>query len=120
MKSSHKNIKDEKKIEKPDNEESIDNSLLYLSKSVHDLNKFLQTSKKEEEVLKSRFKILKLKKSDIEEKIQLTNLDTERMETMNVNLKKTKSIVMEYKRKMELYDLQKKKFVKFYYENKKR
>ena len=101
MNSSRKNVKDEQKIEKPDNEESIDNSLLHLSKSLHDINKFFQTSKKEEEVLKNRFKILNLKKSDLEEKIQLTNLDTERMETMNVNLKKTKSIVMEYKKKME-------------------
>jgi len=113
MKSSLKNIKDEQKIEKSVNEESIDNSLLHLSKSLHDINKFFQTSKKEEEVLKNRFKILKLKKSDIEEKIQLTNLDTERMETMNGNLKKTKSIVMEYKKKMELYDLQKKSSLNF-------
>ena len=113
MKSSSKKVKDEKKIEKPDNEESIDNSLLHLSKSLYDLNKFSQNSKKEEEVLKNRFIILNLKKSDLEEKIQLTNLDTERIETMNMNLKKTKSIVMDYKKKMELFDLQKKSSLNF-------
>ena len=113
MKSSHKNIKDEQKIEKPDNEESIDNSILHLSQSLHDLNKFLQTSKKEEEVLKSRFKILKLKKSDIEEKIQLTNLDTERMETMNVNLKKQRVLLWNIKRKWNCMICKKKSSLNF-------
>ena len=39
MNYSRKNDKDEQKIEKPDNEESIDNSLLHLSKIIHDINK---------------------------------------------------------------------------------
>ena len=108
MKSILKKSKDNRKIGKPDNEESIDDTITNLNKSLYDINKYFQTSLKEEEILNNRFKILNLKKNNLDEKIQLTKLDEERMETIKVSLKKTKSIIMEYKKKKELNDLQKK------------